>query len=1082
MPKLLTADMQLTQADNEKTFWQLYEKLNSAQKQAVDAIEGPVMVIAGPGTGKTQILALRIANLLRNPDLHLNPSNILCLTFTESAVTAMRNRLISIIGSEAYYVRIHTFHSFCNEIIKDNPHKFNAVSSISELEQIQIFNDLIDKLDADSPIKPFGDAYFYRSDLMRMIKTFKRESVSVEDLETSIQETENFISANEEFIRTFVERNARGLKDHDCEDFIEAISIKNLDSKFATLFKDFWLKNEKIADFKKEVKDFVETNLKQIPRQKELAKIYRAYQELLVARKFYDFEDMILRVIKQLSKDDELLARYQELFQYILVDEYQDTNGSQNKVLELMCSYYQENPNIFVVGDDDQSIFRFQGASIENIIYFYKRYESTIQLIVLDQNYRSQQNILDLAQLSINHNQSRIDKLVPSITKILSSDGFARELERVPLEIHKCLNEKDETYHLTKTIQNLIASGVEPREIAVLFKQNSEAQDLEEVFARLNVPFRVEAGENILENIHIAQLIDLLKVINNPESNSALLYSVLNYDFVFESKIFRENGITILDVFKINQERKFSTEKKSLIELLFINDKFKAFAEAVLKAKQESLNLRFDNFLEKLIKDFGYGEFIFKKPNYVFEINYLDSLFQEVKSLVESRSYNFDPLDKATLKQFTLEDFIKYIDLLQENSLKIKLQALDYDPNSVRLMTAHKSKGLEFDYVFVLSCVDKHWGNKAQRENLKNPPFLIKETQSHTGDDRNEEERRLFYVALTRARKKVSIFYYCRNNKDQELVPSIFLNEFINLPEPQITVINHLNESPSLEKLQLSLITKVDQGVEAEKAYIDSLLQDYKLSVTHLNTFLECKRKFFYRNLLRVPAAKDKHSCFGTAVHAALFDLFTTLKFDSKSLAESELLLLESFEVHLVEQRLPEGEHEQALSFGKETLKAYLAENYGKFNLNCLLEHDFSGKGVNLDGLELTGKLDKIEIQENDSVVVIDYKTGNPGNKSDKLKPGGDYHRQIVFYQLLCDLARENGQFKFKMNSGEIDFVQKNSSDKFRREKIFVTLDDLKTLKGEIDFMKQEIFAHHFEKTDDLKLCLECDFKNICQR
>ena len=165
--------------DLEQQFLDLYQQLNPAQKEAVDSTEGPVMVIAGPGTGKTQILAMRIANILRNPDLQISPQNILALTFTESAVTAMRNRLISIIGTEAYYVRIHTFHSFCNEVIKENPEKFFTINPISDLERIQIFNKIIDKLDPNSPVKPFGDPYLYRGDLSNLVQVLKRESIDV---------------------------------------------------------------------------------------------------------------------------------------------------------------------------------------------------------------------------------------------------------------------------------------------------------------------------------------------------------------------------------------------------------------------------------------------------------------------------------------------------------------------------------------------------------------------------------------------------------------------------------------------------------------------------------------------------------------------------------------------------------------------------------------------------------------------------------------------------------------------------------------------------------------------------------------
>ncbi|TWW09024.1 hypothetical protein E3A20_18450, partial [Planctomyces bekefii] len=360
----------------EENFRTLYSQLNPAQKQAVDSIEGPVMVIAGPGTGKTQILAMRIARILADPDLQVNPSNILCLTFTESATVAMRKRLISIIGPTAYQIRIHTFHSFCNEVIKENSDKFFYADQITDLQKIQAMTGFIEALDVESPLKPFGDKFFYRKELLSVIQTLKRESITPQMLMEITLEIESFIQKNYDDIIAFVSRHAKSLKDEDCDLFLEKIHVKNPESPFAIMFQDFRDQNEKISDFKSKIKSFVENAEKDSPKHKELVKIYEQYQNFLAVNKIYDFEDMILRVVNLFKLDSELLARYQEQFQYILVDEYQDTNGAQNELVSLLLSFYQENPNIFVVGDDDQSIFRFQGASLENIIRFYRLYKN----------------------------------------------------------------------------------------------------------------------------------------------------------------------------------------------------------------------------------------------------------------------------------------------------------------------------------------------------------------------------------------------------------------------------------------------------------------------------------------------------------------------------------------------------------------------------------------------------------------------------------------------------------------------------------------------------------------------------------
>lgn len=1066
---------QLLKKRKTSSFTELYENLNAEQKLAVDTVEGPVMVIAGPGTGKTQILAMRIANILQNPDLQALASNILCLTFSESAATNMRQRLISIIGSDAYQVRIHTFHSFCNEIIKDNPHKFFAINPISELEQIQIFDEIIDGLDASSPIKPFGDPYIYRGDLINSIKTLKRESVSVTELEKAIDDCHEFIEKNSLEIEDFISRHARTIKEDDCSLFIEKLHVKNPESQFVSMIQDYYDKSEKIAAFKKLVKDFYDKNKKEIPKQRELALVYQEYIEKLKSKKLYDFEDMILRVINQLANDKELLLEYQEQFQYILVDEYQDTNGAQNKLIGLLTSYYQEKANIFVVGDDDQSVYRFQGASLENIIYFYRRYQDELSLVVLGKNYRSQQSILDTASQLINSNSSRISNLVQTISKNLESSGAASNYDLEKVEIAKASNIKEEIFYIAQKIQNFIASGVSASEIAVLYRNNKEAELLMDIFARMKLPARLEVGEDILQDRLICQLLDLVKIIEKPEANSALLFNLLNYDFI--AKAF---GFSARDIYFVNQKRKEKRDKddkKPFLDYLLDDPKFKDLADRILSLNQISYNQRLDIVLEAIIKDFGYLDYVLNLPDYFIHVANLDSLFAEIKSLIDS------PLKKykeTTSKTLRLSDLVEHIELLQANRLQIKAKSFAAEANSIKLMTAHKSKGLEYDYVFIHGCNDKRWTNKRSMSKLKLPPFLIKETEALLAEDKDEDDRRLFFVALTRAKKKAFVFYHAKNDKGQELVPAIFIDEINSLSERlDLTQEDEPNE---LAKLKLSFAEPEIDDFAYEKEYIDKLLENYKLSITHLNNYLDCPRKFFYQNLLKVPSAKSKHASFGTAVHNALYDFFSSLHHGKEKAEQAIEFLLESFKKHLVFENLPEQEYEDSLSYGQEILTDYF-NNYKKsFHPNNLLEYDFSSKGLVVEGVEITGKLDKIEIKEDNSVNVVDYKTGNPSSRSKDLKAGGHYHRQIVFYQLLCDEALKTGQFKYKMTSGEIDFIQTNSKQEFVKEKIIVEAKDQDELQALIKDCHSKIKEHNFDKTEELDTCKTCFFKNVCAR
>jgi DNA helicase-2/ATP-dependent DNA helicase PcrA len=354
---------------------------------------------------------------------------------------------------------------------------------------------------------------------------------------------------------------------------------------------------------------------------------------------------------------------------------------------------------------------------------------------------------------------------------------------------------------------------------------------------------------------------------------------------------------------------------------------------------------------------------------------------------------------------------------------------------------------------------------------------------------------------MTRAKKKLYLSYHVKNDNGQDIVPSLFVSEISHhegLELVDYTESSAVNGQRSteitsdtvkedeIEKLKLKFIPRDDFVITQEAEYIDSLLKDYKLSITHLNNYLECPRKFFYQNLLRVPSAKNKHACFGTAVHEALFDLFVHLKTvnGQRSKVNGLELLLERFEEHLKEENLPEQEYTDSLGVGTKALTEYYEQYKIQFITQTELEYDFSSKGVNLNGIVLTGKLDKIEILDpvTKSVNVVDYKTGNPNSKAQSLNPGGDYHRQIVFYQLLCDQGYKSGQFPYTMQSGEIDFIQPGYGNKFIKKKIEVRNEDLDHLKEEIASMYTAVKEHKFDKTSELETCTMCSFKNICGR
>src|SRR4030095_14577274 len=346
-------------------FREEYGKLNKEQQLAVDTIEGPVMVIAGPGTGKTQILAARIGRILLNTDA--DPSNILCLTYTEAGVVAMRKRLQEFIGPDAYKVNLYTFHAFCNDVIQENLSLFerNSLDPVSELERIEYLRELIDKLPKNHPLKRYrGDAYFEIRNLQLLFSTMKREGWTPSFLSEKIDEYLDDLHNREEFI-------------------------------YKRAYKHFKAGDRKLERIKEEEE--------RMEKVRSAVNEFDTFQQIMKSKGRYDFDDMINWVIRAFEENKNLLARYQEQFLYVLVDEYQDTSGTQNKLVELLINYW-DKPNVFVVGDDDQSIYRFQGASVENMTGFEKSYKEDLVKVVLTSNYRSVQSILDVSRALIERN------------------------------------------------------------------------------------------------------------------------------------------------------------------------------------------------------------------------------------------------------------------------------------------------------------------------------------------------------------------------------------------------------------------------------------------------------------------------------------------------------------------------------------------------------------------------------------------------------------------------------------------------------------------------------------------------------
>ena len=1042
MPVLSTAKFQLE-----------YSRLNPEQRLAVDTIDGPVMVIAGAGTGKTQTIAVRIGNILNQTQL--NPSNILCLTFTENAAINMRQRLVNLIGPTGFSVRVATFHGFCNTVIKDHPEIFlfskSESTSLTDVKQIDIIKNILDHLAPSSPLKNINSPYFYLREVIKLISSLKKENISPDKFDALLADSKVFTDLA---IDTHTKITSLRASAKTEADIVDAIFSLTQNPQLPLVYRtqiDLYLKYfqqeiTKLTELKKSFSDFYQRALSQYPKLLDFSQIYRQYTCELHTQNLFDFEDMILWVITAFKNNPDLLSEYQEKYQYLLVDEFQDTNASQFEIINLLTQN-QDSPNIFVVGDDDQSIFRFQGASVENIFQFYKKFENQLQPIVLKNNYRSHQLIIQSSQSVIQNNLSRITRLINNLDKSLVSQS---EFDATPINLYQAPNPGSEMSFVAQKIRSLLDSGVKPREIAVLYRANSDADDLAPYLDSQKVDYLRSDTQNILDTIEIQQLIDLITYLENPD-NSELLAKILNFRF------FHLNSIDLFNIFKYCRKQGINLAD-CLTETALANveishkSKKKLLKIARRSAKYQTLrqNIPATDLFNFVIRKFGLLRYLLHRRQLPV-LNQVNRLYTHLK-------------DSLQVEKLTLDQWIKNLNLLTENNLTLNAEPLIKElDGSVRLMTVHKAKGLEFEHVFLIKVASGKWDSAASRELLHPPLGILKsEIFDDAVDADMEEDRRLFYVALTRAKRQLYLSYSVKTNSDKEQLPSIFLTE-IDSNTIETIVGGYDDQASTLLSLYSS--TPVVRSEPLQAFITDYITNHYRFNITHLNSYLHCPLCFFFKTILHLPQVKTRASSFGTSVHGALNYLFQAYKQGGKLISLETFLGV--FEDNLKRENLPALDLADLLHQGREFLTDYYQHYQHEFNGNCLTEHDFKFYGVRLNDIPLTGKIDKIEIKNDHEANVVDYKTGRPDSKYQELREDGDYFRQLVFYKLLCDRA---AGFPYTITSGTIDFIQKDQKGNFRRVNFVLTPEHVVTLENIISETFAKIknleFAPNRECTD----------------
>lgn len=1030
-------------------FNERYKKLNKFQKQAVDCIDGPVMVVAGPGTGKTELLGIRVANILKLTDTL--PENILCLTFTESGANAMRERLIGIIGKEAYKVAIHTFHSFGTEVINQNGQYFYQGANFrpaDELGRFEIIHSIFKDLKHDSILgSTNNNEYTYLKDSLTAISELKKSGLTSDELIDILDKNDIAISKTEEIIAPIIsERVNKTMPDklakqiESIRNISEPINIpsivplsqiiadsleiavddaKNSEStKPITAWKNAWFKKDHNGNF------ILKAHASQ-EKLREVSSIYNKYLLKMNEAELYDFDDMILRVVHAMEIFNELRFNLQEKYQYIMVDEFQDTNLAQMRILYNLTHSESsgDNPNILVVGDDDQAIYSFQGADISNILDFQKTYPNTKRIVLTD-NYRSTSKILQVSRDIITQGNERLENLVNNLNKNLTA--HKAELAG-DVDINEALTSDNERSFIVDSIKNDIENGQNPNEITVITRRHKEIQNLLPYFTRAGIAVNYERRDNVLD-IDLIVLIEklarfIINLANNhhDEANSCLPEILAHPAW----------GIEPFKLWQIST--KAYDEHLRWLNILGTIKEFIPLHSWLIDCASKSHTQPLEQMLDILIgKVDKTSDFVSPIYDYYFSNDKLNKNTDEYMIALEAlRTIRTKLREYKPNETPMLHNFIDFINLNQKIGNRISaIRKANNNGAAVNIMTAHSSKGLEFETVYVLNAVDSAWGEKVRSRSrlISYPENLPLSPSGETSDER----LRLFFVAVTRAKKNLHISYSLSDDGGKNTLRAGFLVD----SKMPINKLPQSSDNDLIEASEIAWYEPIIKPISSDmKSVILPMLDNYKLSVTHLNNFLDVTRggpsSFLMQNLLHFPTAKNPSAAFGTAIHDTLQKAHSYLS--AKKIRQPIEEILENFKTILKDQRLTDSDFDLYSNKGLAALTVFFAQKHDDFNIDDKAELNFAGQHSIVQSAHLSGKLDVVIIDKLNKIIhVTDYKTGKPPTSEngktefEKIKLH-KYRQQLLFYKILIEAGRDYRGYKVK--SGSIIFIEpdKNS-------------------------------------------------------
>ena len=1043
--------------------------MNRKQRQAVETIDGPVLVIAGPGTGKTQLIGTRVGYILKTVDIE--PSNILLLTFTDAAVAEMRKRLEKLVPAQAHKVNIYTYHGFANDIIRNNLEYFEGFENepIDELAASTIIENILERLPYNNPLKA---GQYYKAQILKFISDAKKARLRPKDIEKLAKANRKFIakmniacrkhldkldrvslksipiflalaataSRQSAFIGSKLPASVRSLADYFGESLAAALedTAVNNSTKPLTAWKNQWLAKDRDAKF-------IVAGLKNAERLLAASDIYQKYQQYLASSRVYDYDDMILRAIEVLETNPDFKYSLAEHYQYLMLDEFQDTNAAQLRFIELLTDapVYEGRPNVLAVGDDDQAIYAFQGADHANMAKVAQIYRD-VQVISLKQNYRSHQHLVDMAAAIAGQIETRLHHSFPGIEKTLLAAG---KTAKTPpkLSAREFISDAAELTWIAKEIKVLIKSGLPENDIAVLAPQHKYLEKLLPYLARHNLAVSYEKREDVLEEPKIVMLIRIAQLVlalaeADEELADHLWPEILSYEF------WRVPTETIWQI--VWSSKGGPKRGQPLTALVLKHPRTKSVARFILELKDCSRIASLEEMLDAII---GIGDMhrtlglSLKSPFFEHYFgdragaNNPDSFTRLVSNLnlLRTRLRNRQRRERTTTH---LADFVEFVDDNQTANLKI-LDTSPYhqSPEAVNLITAYGAKGREFGAVFVMSVQSEVWGRASRTRNqaVKLPANLEYISYSGMSDD---ERLRLFYVAVTRAKTRLYL------SSHQQTLDGQRRNhlEFLGISRSEDESLSSAILPAKYSRIQIDESGHIDSQTAADywagrhlpkfKPRLNQLLAEplglHKLSATGLNQFIDLEnygpQYFFLYNFMGFAQAPTATSAFGSAIHDTCAWVGNYVSRHGK--LPTKTSMLSHFHDKMAGGWLRQDEHTNLLSRGEKALPVWLAKIGPSLTEAEKYEKNFYTEGVQIDNVRLTGKIDRLAIDSKSrQIAVTDIKTGKFFSGWPATVKAHKFKQQLMFYKLLVE---NSNSFKgYRVNRGAIEFAEPEDGD-----------------------------------------------------